>query len=163
MTSNLSKGRTLAIDYGKARLGLAISDEKKIIATPLPTIQAEKKIENTLTKILREIQALEDKGYVINEIIVGMPLKMNGNTSPMAGEVNEFVKLLASSFSFPVFTWDERLSSVEADRSMREGKLNRKKRSKSVDAVAAVIILQSYLNKQQNTFFPITNDLDKSI
>lgn len=145
---SLSK-RSLAIDYGKARLGVAISDSMKIIASPLLDIQAKKEMEKTVENVLEEIKRLEEKSQLIDEVIVGMPLKMNGKASQMSLEVHAFVDLLRSKSSLTIKTWDERLTSAQADRSMREAKMNRKKRAQSVDGIAAVLILQSYLDSRK--------------
>lgn len=141
--------RIIGIDYGLTRLGLALSDERKIIANSLKTFLAEKKAEATAHKLVKELQehALANH-YELEEIVIGMPLMMSGKKGMFADEVNHFVLLLKELISIPVITWDERLSSVQADRSLREGNFSRKKRSKLVDSVAAIIILQSYLDSK---------------
>lgn len=140
-------GRIVAIDYGLKRIGLSISDERKIIALSLKTILAEKKIESTAVKMAKELEALQ-KNYkcAIEEVIVGLPLLMSGKMGFLADEVKHFVELLAKHTTIPIKLWDERLTSVQAERSIREGGINRKKSSKLVDSVAAIIILQSYLD-----------------
>ncbi len=142
-------GRILGIDYGLARLGLALSDERKIVANSLKTFPASKKAEATAINLVKEINehaALHN--YVIEEIVIGMPLMMSGKKGMLADEVVHFVALLKELLPTPIFTWDERLSSVQADRSLREGNFSRKRRSKMVDGVAATIILQSYLDNK---------------
>lgn len=139
--------RLVGIDFGMSRLGLALSDERQIIATPSQTIQAEKKTEQTVAKVLSIIAQLEQThGCQIEEIVVGLPLMMSGRTGFQADEVKHFVQLLAQATTIPVRTWDERLSTVQAERSLRESQMTRKKRSKVVDIVSAAIILQSYLD-----------------
>jgi putative holliday junction resolvase len=143
-------GRIVGIDYGLARLGLALSDESKLIANALKTMPAEKKAEATAKKLIKELQehaALHH--YGIEEIVIGMPLMMSGKKGMLADEVIHFVSLLKELIPVPIATWDERLSSVQADRSLREGNFSRKRRSKMVDAVAAVIILQNYLDHKR--------------
>ncbi len=143
--------RILGIDYGMARLGLALSDETKMLASPLETLKAEKKVDQTIAKLLQVIGKIcEEKKCDIAEIIVGLPLMMSGRTGFLADEVKHFVSLLAQATPVPVKTWDERLTTVQAERSLREGNLSRKKRSQHIDAVAAVIILQSYLGSQES-------------
>jgi putative Holliday junction resolvase len=149
--------RIVAIDYGLARLGLALSDERKIIASSLKTLQAEKKAEATARKLCEELQKHgAEYGYEIEEIVIGMPLMMNGSKGMLADEVLYFISLLKKIFEIPITTWDERLSSVQADRALREGNFSRKRRSKMVDAVTATILLQSYLDKKglENLTFP---------
>lgn len=139
--------RLVGIDFGMSRLGLAISDERQIIASPFQTIQAEKKAEQTVAKVAAALLDLQKSyGCEIEKIIVGMPLMMSGRTGFLADEVNHFVKLLSEAIAIPIQTWDERLTTVQAERSLRESNLSRKKRSKVVDIVSAAIILQSYLD-----------------
>ncbi|WP_068471087.1 Holliday junction resolvase RuvX [Candidatus Protochlamydia phocaeensis] len=141
--------RILGIDYGLKRLGLALSDERKIIASPLETLQAESKSELTVAKLLEKIDALcRTQRCQIEEIIIGLPLMMSGRMGFLADEVKHFVQLLAQATPIPVKMWDERLSTVQAERSLRESSLTRKRRSKVVDIVSAAIILQSYLDSR---------------
>lgn len=142
--------RILGIDFGLSRLGLALSDENKIIATPLMTLSAEKRSEQTIQKLVEALDRLQEtNNYEIIEIIIGMPLMMSGKPGFLADEVNHFVQLLSQASSIPIRTWDERLTTVQAERSLRESHLTRKKRSKVVDTVSAAIILQSYLDSRQ--------------
>lgn len=141
------KKRIIGIDYGMVRIGLAVSDENKIIATPMKTFIAEKKSEQTIAKLVAFLLEHEKGyGYKIESIAIGFPLLMSGKKGLLADEVTHFVKLLQEALAVPIITWDERLTSVQADRSLREGNLTRKKRSQKVDSVAAVIILQNYLD-----------------
>lgn len=140
-------GRIVGIDYGMARIGIAVSDETKMIATSLETLSADNKVLATLAKLLDYLNKHASANrYTIEALVIGMPLMMSGKKGMLADEVVHFVSLLKEKVAFPVITWDERLSSVQADRSLREGNLTRKRRSKMVDAVAATIILQSYLD-----------------
>lgn len=146
-TSRKKATRVVALDYGLARIGLAISDETKTIAMPLKTLQCEKKTEETAKKLLQVLQEHQKaQNYELIEIVIGLPLMMSGKKGFLADETQYFVELLKKLVSIPIVTWDERLTSVQAERSMREGNLSRKKRAKSVDHVAAIIILQSYLD-----------------
>jgi putative holliday junction resolvase len=142
--------RLVGIDFGLSRLGLALSDERQIIATPLQTLQAQKKTEKTVEIILSFLTELKQKlACEIEEIIVGLPLMMNGRKGLLADEVNHFVDLLSQSTTIPIRTWDERLTTVQAERSLRESRMTRKRRSKVIDVVSAAIILQSYLDFKQ--------------
>ncbi len=142
--------RLVGIDYGTRRLGLAISDEKQIIATPFQTILAEQKTDQTVSKVVAKIIELQQiHAYQIEKIIIGMPLMMSGRPGLLADEVKHFVILLSQSILIPIETWDERLSTVQAERSLRETLMTRKKRSKVVDIVSAAIILQSYLDHKR--------------
>ncbi len=141
------KTRIVGIDYGTARIGIAISDESKIIAFPLKTIRAEKKLELTAQKLIKELEIdMDEKGYQIEAIVIGLPLMMSGKIGPMADEVKHLVEILEKITDFKICLLDERLTSVRAERSLLESSMTRKKRTKFVDTVSAVIILQDYLN-----------------
>ena len=110
-------------------------------------LQAEKKTERTISKLIQELNQHQEKfKYSILEIVVGMPLMMSGKVGFLADEVKHFVALLQQQVPCPIVTWDERLTTVQAERSMRESSLTRKRRAQTVDTVAAVIILQNYLD-----------------
>jgi len=142
--------RSVGIDFGMARIGIAVSDETKTIAMPLLTLKVESKTENTIVKLLAEIKKHQDLyGYTIDVIVLGMPLLMSGKTGHLADEVKHFISYLEKATPIPVVTWDERLTSVQAERSLRESDMSRKKRAKVVDTVAAVIILQNYLDHKK--------------
>jgi putative holliday junction resolvase len=142
--------RIIAIDFGMARLGLAYSDESQTIASPLKVLKAEKKSASTVASVLKELKSHQEQhGYDIEEIVVGLPLLMSGKMGLLADEVKHFVELLQQVIAVPIVTWDERLTSVQAERSMMESNLTRKRRSKLVDTVAAVIILQNYLDRKK--------------
>lgn len=142
--------RIASVDYGMKRIGMAVSDEMQLIATAVPTIDAERRMENTVQRVSVELQRLQrEKECELLEVVVGMPLLMNGKIGLLGDEVLHFVDLLRKAISVPVVTWDERLTSVQADRAMREGALTRKKRNQRIDSVSAVILLQSYLNHRR--------------
>lgn len=139
--------RLVGVDFGMSRLGLSLSDERQIIATPFRTIQAEKKANKTIIKIVNTLAEIQQTyACEIEEIVVGMPLMMSGKNGLLADEVKHFVELLSQSTSIPIKIWDERLTTVQAERSLRESDMSRKRRSKVVDIVSAAIILQSYLD-----------------
>lgn len=139
--------RFIGVDYGMARLGISVSDESKLIAMPLIVMRAEKKTERTVTKFLKELERHQkERDYVVSGIIVGLPLLMSGKVGFLADEVKNFIELLRQVSTIPVSTWDERLTTVQAERSLRESSMTRKRRTEYVDTVAAVIILQNYLD-----------------
>ncbi len=145
--SKVKRTRLVGIDFGMARIGVSISDEQKIIASPLTTITAEKRAEATIDKVMRKLDEHQrDYGYEIEEIIVGLPLMMSGRMGMLADEAKHFAERLKARVTIPVVMWDERLTTVQAEKSLRESSLTRKRRAKVVDIVAAVIILQSYLD-----------------
>lgn len=140
--------RLLGIDYGLARIGLALSDERKIIASPFVTFQASKRLEETLLRLVEEIRRIEkEQGCSISEVVVGIPLKLNGQVGLMADEVKLFAEKLGTHLSCPIRLWDERLTSLQAERSLRSGNIRGPRTKELVDKVTAAIILQSYLDK----------------
>ena len=134
--------RFLGIDYGKARIGLAISDEEKIIATPLDTIKNQKDYLDIILKIIKEKD--------VEKTIIGLPLLLSGKDSDFTTEVREFAKKIKTLSNIEIVLWDERLTSKEVEKFLISEKIKRKKRSKLVDSMSAVLILQSYLNYDGN-------------
>ena len=132
--------RILALDHGTVRIGVAVSDEMKMIATPLEYISAEP-FADFLAR-LKEI--LRDKEVEL--ILIGMPRNMNGSYGPAALKVQEFVAVLNSAITVPIKLWDERLTSTQANRFLIAGGVRRDQRKQKVDKAAAAILLQSYLD-----------------
>lgn len=132
--------RVLALDHGTVRIGVAISDELKMIATPLEYIPAEP-WEGVLTR-LRAIVA--EKPCEL--ILVGLPRNMDGSYGPAAESVRAFIARLEPELGLRVRTWDERLTSAQANRMLIQGGVRRDKRKQSVDKMAAAILLQSFLD-----------------
>jgi len=134
--------RVLGLDLGSKTLGVAISDPLRMIASPLKTIFfTEDDYEEALT-LVSEIIGKEK----ISEVVLGLPRHMNGDIG-IRGEISiSFKKLLEETLSITVILWDERLSTKAATRSLITANVSRKKRKKVVDQVAAVVILQSYLD-----------------
>ena len=132
--------RILALDHGTKRIGLALSDELKLIAQPLEFVAAEP-FPDLLAR-LKEL--IRDKQVEL--ILVGLPRNMNGSYGPAALKVQSFVAALRGALTVPVQTWDERLTSAQANRLLIQGNVRRDKRKKKVDQTAAAILLQSYLD-----------------
>jgi putative Holliday junction resolvase len=131
----------LALDLGRARIGVAISDELQLLAHPLKTIRADEQATPRLAQIIREKK--------IDHVVVGIPRQMNGKIGVAATEALRFVEKLRTILPCPVVTWDERLTTVAAHRALRDaGKKTRDTRA-YVDQVAAQMILQGYLDRQQ--------------
>ena len=132
--------RILAIDHGTKRIGLAISDELGVIAQPLEFVLAEPfdKFLARLKDLVREKQ--------VEMLLVGMPRNMDGSYGPAALKVQEFVAVLNETLTIPIKTWDERLTSAQANRFLIQGNMRRQKRKEKVDQTAAAILLQSYLD-----------------
>jgi putative holliday junction resolvase len=132
--------RILALDHGTKRIGVAVSDELKLIAQPLEFIPAEPFV--AVLKRLREL--ISEKQ--VESILIGMPRNMNGTYGPAADKVREFIALLRNEITVPIKTWDERLTSAQANRFLIEGNVRREARKEKVDQMAAAILLQSYLD-----------------
>jgi putative Holliday junction resolvase len=128
----------LALDFGRARIGAAISDELQLLAHPFETIPANKQAVSRIAEIVREKK--------VDHVVAGIPRQMNGQFGAAATEALQFVEKLRANLPCPVVTWDERLTTVAAHRALRDaGKKMRDTRS-YVDQVAAQMILQSYLD-----------------
>ncbi len=132
--------RILALDHGTVRIGVAVSDETKIIATPLEYIEAEPfgAFLERLKKLLIEKE--------VELILIGMPRNMDGSYGPAAQKVETFVGVLKTALTVPIKLWDERLTSTMANRILIQGKVRRDQRKQKVDKMAAAILLQSYLD-----------------
>jgi putative holliday junction resolvase len=135
--------RIMGMDFGTKRIGIAISDELFITAQGFNSLY-RKELKSDLEEIVR-LTRLNDVG----EIVVGLPLNMDGSYSAKTKEVVAFLGELSKAVNVPVKTWDERLTSVQADKILLEADLSRKKRRKLSDRVAAQIILQSYLESRK--------------
>ena len=132
--------RILALDHGTRRIGVAVSDELKMIAQPLEFIPSEPFAE--FLKRLKEILSAKE----VELILVGMPRNMNGSYGPAALKVQEFVAVLKDAVTIPIQTLDERLTSVQAHRFLTEAEVSGRQRKGKVDKSAAAVLLQSYLD-----------------
>jgi putative Holliday junction resolvase len=132
--------RILALDHGTKRIGVAVSDELKMIAQPLEYILAEPfaPFLERLKKIIVEKE--------VDLILIGQPRNMDGTYGPAAQKVEAFVAVLKGAVTVPIKMWDERLTSKMANRILIEGGVRRDKRKEKVDKMAAAILLQSYLD-----------------
>lgn len=137
-------GRVLAIDYGHKRLGLALSDELRITAQPFGNIEEESSDER-ITQIEKIIKDNE-----VSEVVVGLPLTLEGHVSRSASRVIGFAIDLNRRLDMPVTTWDERLTTKQSERILIEAGVRRKDRKGVVDAMAAAIFLQSYLDARKS-------------
>lgn len=138
--TRLQNLRILALDHGTVRIGVAISDELRMIAQPLEFVPAEPfaAFVTRLQTILREKPA--------SLILIGMPRNMDGSYGPAAAKVRDFIAALQPLVTVPIKTWDERLTSAQAHRSLKEANVRQKDRKDKIDKMAAAILLQSYLD-----------------
>lgn len=132
--------RTLALDHGTKRIGVAVSDELGIIAQPLEFIPAEPRA--AFFARLKSILAEKN----VAEIVVGMPFNMDGSSGPAVEKVESFINELKAQVTQPIKTCDERLTTSEAEHLLIEAGTRREKRRKVIDKMAAAVLLQSYLD-----------------
>ena len=138
----------MGLDVGSRTIGVAISDELGLTAQPIKTIRRKSKQEDV--KALKEIMAEFD----IAKIVVGLPKNMDGTLGKQAETTFRWIKDVQEEIKVPMVTWDERLSTVGASRVLLEADLSREKRKMVIDKLAAVLILQGYLDKTRKP----TND-----
>ena len=135
--------RVMGLDYGSKTVGVAISDPLGITAQGIETI--ERKEENKLRKTLARIEELV-REYEVEKIVLGFPKNMNNTIGERAEKSLELKAMLERRIGIPVIMWDERLTTVEAERTLIESNVRRENRKKYVDKIAAVFILQGYLD-----------------
>ncbi|MGH9319564.1 MAG: Holliday junction resolvase RuvX [Vicinamibacteria bacterium] len=135
--------RFMGLDVGDKRIGVALSDEGAVIASPRETL--ERKSNRKDIAHLLELARREE----VAGILVGMPLMLDGSAGIQAEKVSRFVDALRASTEIPITTWDERLSTVGAERALLEADVSRAKRRGAVDRVAAALILQNYLDARR--------------
>ncbi len=136
-------GRILALDVGSRRIGLAVSDPLGITAQGLETLQRRNKRTD-----LEKLEAVIRR-YEVRELVVGLPLRMSGTEGVQSAKMAAFAEELRRRFQLPVHLWDERLTSAEANRILREAELSIAKRARAVDRMAAVLILQNFLESRK--------------
>jgi putative holliday junction resolvase len=135
--------RILGLDVGSRTIGLAVSDPLGLTAQGLPTIRRKNKRLDfeQLQKVIAE--------YQVSEIVVGYPLRLSGIEGAQAEKIRQFSNELEKKFSLPVHLWDERLSSAQAHRVLREAGLSIEKRARAIDRMAAVLILASWMEARR--------------
>lgn len=137
-------GRIMGLDIGDKTIGVAVSDIMGITAQGVTTVRrvGKKKDIEELKTIIKERQ--------VNKIVSGLPKNMNGTIGPQGEKVQKFCELLQEETGIAIEFWDERLSTVAAERTLIEGNVRRENRKKVIDMLAAVIILQGYLDLKRN-------------
>lgn len=135
--------RILGLDIGTKRIGVSISDELGFTAQGVKTLETRGH-NNDIKSIVKLVNDLN-----VTEIVVGMPYNMDGSEGPQAQKAQAMIEELAEVAGVPVFKWDERMSTMAAERMLLEADLSRAKRRKVIDKVAATIILQGYLDSKR--------------
>jgi putative Holliday junction resolvase len=138
--------RVLAIDYGERRIGLAVSDATRTLARPLTTLVVSDQ-HDALARVTSELERLAAEEDGLQSIVVGMPGKLDGTPSEQTRRVAAFIDALAARTPLPIVPVDERLTSREADSRLAIGERDWRKRKKRLDAAAAAVILQEYLDR----------------
>jgi len=136
-------GRIIGLDFGAMTCGVAISDPLLITAQPIETIRRTH--ENKLRKTLARIESLIEE-YEVDKCVVGLPKMLDGSEGERAEKSREFAEMLGRRSGKEVIMWDERLTTVEASRALDEAGLSYEKKGKVIDKLAAVLILQNYLD-----------------
>lgn len=134
-------GRLLGLDIGGKRIGVAISDEMGLIASPVAMVLRSAAASREITKHITRLGAVR--------LIVGLPVGLSGREGPQAKDVRDFVDSISGELGLPVEYWDERLSTSIAEKSLIASGSRREKRKQQVDAVAAAVILQGYLDSRR--------------
>lgn len=138
--------RTMGLDLGSKTIGVAVSDAMGWTAQGLETIKINEAGNDFGLKRLNEII----KEHEVSKIVIGLPKNMNGTIGPRGEISQEFANRLEKKFKLPVFLWDERLTTMAAERVLLEADVSRSKRKKVIDKMAAVLILQGFLDRQTN-------------
>ncbi len=142
--SNKGPARIMGLDVGSRTIGVAVSDELGITAQGLKTIRRKSSEED-----LKELSQIINQ-FEIKKLVVGLPKNMDGSLGKQAELVFKWIKSVQQKLSLPIVTWDERLSTVGASKILLEADVSRKKRKGVIDKVAAVLILQGYMDQIRN-------------
>ena len=135
-----AKIRIIGLDLGTKRIGVSICDENQSIATPFKTL-----IKKDTKQFINEIKEIVDENDV-KAIIIGNPINMDGSIGAKSQSSRSFIRNLSKELNIPILLWDERLTTVSAERSLLEADISRKKRQQIIDKIAASIILQNFLD-----------------
>jgi putative Holliday junction resolvase len=135
----------MGLDVGDKRIGIALSDETALIASPKETL--ERRGNRKDIAHLLDLARRED----VSEIVAGMPFSLDGSQGPQVQKVERFIKALEAETDLPITMWDERLTTVGAERALLEGNVSRAKRKLTIDKVAAALILQGYLDSKRQS------------
>lgn len=141
--------RVLGIDYGARRIGLALSDATATLASPWRLIERPASSQDTVTLLVREIRQLIEGDDGLGAVVVGWPRRLDGSPSHQTGDVESLARALEQQLEIPVILQDERLSSHEADARLASSERDWRRRKKKLDAAAAAIVLQDYLDEQR--------------
>jgi len=140
VTAVRATGRVVGVDLGDRRIGIALSNPDRTLASPLEVLVRSKSLYGDIGRIIDEWEA--------NMVVVGLPLSLDGSTGPAARKALAEVEKLAATLQVPVETYDERLTTISAERLMTDAGLDSRNQRKVVDKIAAAILLQAWLDRQ---------------
>lgn len=149
--------RALGIDYGERRIGLALSDATGLLASPWKTMANDADLKQSARQLVDEARRLMSEDGGLDAIVIGLPRRLSGEPNAQTARVRELAALIASELDLPVTLQDERLTSREADALLARGERDWRQRKKQVDAMAAALILQDYLDARPR---PVLSDDD---
>jgi putative pre-16S rRNA nuclease len=145
----MKRGRALGIDVGERRVGLAISDVTQTLASPFATLTVDG-TDDAVRQVASKIELLIGEDDELATIIVGLPTKLDGSPTTQTARVEAFIATLAARTSLPIVRVDERLTSREAESRLAAGERDWRRRKSKLDAAAAAVILQDYLDRQRS-------------
>ncbi len=141
LLNNLPSGRILSVDYGQKRIGLAMSDPFQILSSPLCTLK-----NSSVQKSIHDILDIVKKHEII-AIVIGLPVNMNGTIGNIARDVQEYMDIMALKTHVPVFSWDERWTTVSAEKSLIAKNKSPSKNRDQIDQIASAFLLQAFLDR----------------
>jgi putative Holliday junction resolvase len=143
--------RALGVDYGERRIGLALSDVTGLLASPWKTISNAADVAHSARLLIDEARRLMEEEDGLEAIVIGLPRRLSGEANAQTASVRQLASRIAAELSVPVALQDERLTSVEADALLARGEKDWRRRKTRVDAMAAALILQDYLDSRPRT------------
>jgi putative Holliday junction resolvase len=138
--------RALGIDYGERRIGLALSDATGLLASPWKQLSNDANVAAAARRLAAEVRALQAEEDGLDAVVIGLPRRLNGSPNDQTGRVQKLAALLSAEIAAPITLQDERLTSHEADELLARREHDWRKRKKQVDAMAAAVILQEFLD-----------------
>ncbi len=140
--------RALGIDYGERRIGLALSDATGLLASPWKQMPNDANLAAAARRLAAEVRALQAEDDGLHAVVIGLPLRLDGSPNDQTGRVRTLAEILATEITPPISLQDERLTSHEADQLLAQREHDWRKRKEKVDAMAAALILQDFLDHQ---------------
>jgi len=140
--------RALGIDYGERRIGLALSDATGLLASPWKQMPNDANVRAAASRLAAEVRALQAEGDGLGAVVIGLPRRLDGSPNDQTARVRKLAEILASEITSPITLQDERLTSHEADELLAQREHDWRKRKQQVDAMAAALILQDFLDTQ---------------